>query len=74
MQHALIAQFGERLVEVDQPGVVHHLGPEAGVQQVHDGVLRAADVGIDRQPVAHGGRVERSLRLVGAGKAQEVPR
>ncbi len=73
-QHALIAQLGERLIEVDQPGVVHHLGPEAGVQQVHDGVLRAADVGIDRQPGADGGRVERPLGLVRAGEAQEVPR
>ena len=49
--HALVAQDRERFLEVDQPGVEHHLGPHPRVQQMHHGVLGAADVEVDRQPV-----------------------
>ena len=46
--HALVAQGGERFVEADQLLVEHHLGPHPRVQQMHHGVLGAADVEIDR--------------------------
>jgi hypothetical protein len=45
--HALREQAGERLVDRDEAQVAHHLGPEARVQQVQDGVLDAADVLVD---------------------------
>ena len=35
---------------VDEPELLHHLGPEAEVEQVHHRVLGAADVDVDRQP------------------------
>ena len=42
--HALGEQFGERLVHLHQPQVAHYLGPKAGVQQMQNGVLDAANV------------------------------
>ena len=42
---------GNGSLNFDQPRVEHHLGPHPRVQQMHHGVLGAADVEIDRQPV-----------------------
>jgi len=66
--------LSERFIEIDQPGVVDDFRPEARIQQVHDGMFRAANVGIDRQPVADGREVERPVVDVGIGEAQEIPR
>ena len=56
--HALREQPRHRLIVLDQPHVAHHLGPEARIDQVQDGVLHAADVLIDGKPVLHRLRVE----------------
>ncbi len=50
------------------------LRPEAGVQQVHHGVFRAAHVHIHRQPVSGFLLVEGGLVVLRVGEAQEVPR
>ena len=49
--HALREQPPRRLVVDNQPQVAHHLGPEARVDQVQNGVLHAADVLVDGEPV-----------------------
>ena len=71
--HALAQQVGERLVEVEQPHVAHHLREEAAVQQVQDGVLDAADVLVDRHPAVRARRIERRGVVVRIGVAQVVP-
>ena len=50
--HALREQALDRLAMVHQPEVAHHLAEKARIDQVQDRVLHAADVLIDRQPVA----------------------
>ena len=70
---ALVAERGERFVESDQLLVEHHLGPHPRVQQMHHGVLGAADVEVDRQPVIDGAAIERAAVFVRRGEAQEVP-
>ena len=74
MQDALRAQARERLVEVQQPRIVQRLGPEAGVQQVADGLLRAAHVEVHWQPGPYRFGVEWPLGITRVGEAQEVPR
>ncbi len=49
--HSLGKEPLRRLVVLDKPQIAHHLGPEARVDQVQDGVLHAADVLIDGEPV-----------------------
>ena len=70
---ALVEQPRERLAEIDQPHVPHRLGEEAGVEQVHDGVLGAAGIDVDRHPVLDLFRVEGRLGVMRAGVAQEIP-
>ncbi len=70
---ALVEQPQHRLVEVHQPQIAHDLGPEAGVEQVHRGVLDAAGVLVHGQP-GHGGRVDGAQVVVGAQVAVLVPR
>ena len=72
--HSLVAQDRERFLEVDQPGVEHHLGPHPRVQQMHHGVLGTADVEIDRQPVIRHRALERRAVVMWRGEAQKVPR
>jgi hypothetical protein len=69
--HALREQPRERLVDLHEAQVAHHLGPEARVQQVQDGVLDAADVLVHRHPV-----VVRASTIAGRCRvavAHEVP-
>ena len=67
------AEAGERLLEVDVPGVLQHHRHEARVEQVQHGVLVAADVARDWQPAPRERGVERHVLALGAGIAQEVP-
>ena len=70
---ALVTQLQEGLLEADAARVREHFRPEAGVEQVHHRVLRAADVQVDRQPVIDlvaGGKLAVVVRI---GEAQEVP-
>ena len=56
------------------PQLVQHHGDEARVQQMQHGVLVAADVGRDREPLLRPRRVERPVVELGARVAQVVPR
>ncbi len=71
--HALRQQVLERLAELDQLQVAHHLGPEARVQQVQDRVLDAADVLVHRHPVVGAG-THHPIRIGRIAVAHEVPR
>ncbi len=72
VHHALGEQAGEGFLHRDVAGVLHRPGEEAGIQQVQDGVLDAADILVDRHPV-----IDRRLhqRDVGgrAAIAGEIP-
>ena len=48
---ALVEEARERLAEIDQPHVAERLDEEAGVEQVHHGVLGAAGVDVHRHPL-----------------------
>jgi hypothetical protein len=48
-----------RLAVLDQADIAHHLGEEARIDQVQDGVLHAADVLVDLKPVGDLRGVER---------------
>ena len=56
-----------------QAEIAHHLGPEARVEEVQDGVLDAADVLIDGQPVSRA-LIDHRAVLVRARVAHVVPR
>ncbi len=72
-EHALVQQHPERLLEIHHPGVVHHLGPEPRVEQVHHGVLGPADVEVHREPVPDGLGIEGPIGVFRRGEPQEVP-
>src|SRR5215208_6332335 len=70
----LVAQAGHRLVEVNQPKVAHDLGEEAGVEQVQNGVLYAAGVLVDGEPLLSPFGIERPLIVVRREVTVPVPR
>ena len=65
---AVRVEAGERLAEADEPEVVEHLDPEAGVDHVHRRVVDAADVEVDGVPVVDDRAVERR----GIARSHEV--
>ena len=71
--HALAQQVREGLVEIEQAAVAQHLGKEAAVEQVQDGVLDAADVLIDGHPGVSLFRIEGRVHVVRVGVAHVVP-
>ncbi len=71
--HALAEQTLERFVAVHEPCVTQQLVEEAGVEQVHTGVLDTADVLIHRQPVVGSRRVKHALVVVRGAVAGVVP-
>jgi hypothetical protein len=75
--HALREQRAERLAHVRRQlqvaGVANGAREEARIQQVQNGVLDAADVLVDGQPISGGLLVDRG-RGMRAGEAHEVPR
>ena len=71
--HALGEQAGERLVEADMAGRLHRAGEEAGIEQMQNRVLDAADVLVDRQPAVDHGAVGRRAFDPGVGEAREIP-
>src|SRR5918995_228691 len=70
----LVAQAGHRLVEVNQPKIAHDLGEEAGVEQVQYGVLDAAGVLVDGEPLLSPFGIERPLIVVRREVTVPVPR
>ena len=71
--HALVDEALERLAGADVAEVEQDLVPEAGVEQVEDGVLGPADVEVDGQPVVGGGAGERRGVVLRVHEAQVVP-
>ena len=71
--HAMGTEARERLLEVEEAAVVEHHRDEARIQEVQYGVLVAADVGRDRQPLRRQLAIEGDVAAVGARVAQEVP-
>ena len=71
--HALGEEAARRLAVGDEADVAHHLGEEARVDEVQDGVLDAADVLIDLEPVGDLRRVERLGGIVRVAVAIEIP-
>ena len=65
-------QAGERLDDVDLAGALHGAHVEAGIEQMQNGMLDAADILIDRHPIADGVVIDRPLGIGGA-EAGEVP-
>jgi hypothetical protein len=70
--HALGEQPVERLVEMGVAGRFHGAGEKARIQEMQDRVLDAADILIDRHPVALGVAFGRRL-CIRRGEAQEIP-
>ena len=69
----LVDQLHEGLGRGDQPQIVEHLVPEAGIEQVQHGVLGPAHVEIDGHPVALLLRIDEALVVVRVDVAQVVP-
>ena len=71
--HSLGKEALRRFVVLDKPKIAHHLGPETRVDQVQNGVLDAADVLIDGEPVRDLLRTEGRARVLRVRVAIEVP-
>src|SRR5216684_5135980 len=74
LHHALREEAGDRFDVVYKANFAHDFAPEAGIEQVQDGVGDAADVLVDRKPVGNFRRIERSFVVVRVAVAVEVPR
>src|SRR5215210_5992515 len=70
----LVAQAGHGLVKVDQTEIPHDLGEEAGVEQVQYGVLDAAGVLVNGEPLLSPFGIERPFIVVRREVAAPVPR
>ena len=70
---ALVEQAEERLVSLDDAEVAGDLPEEAGVEEVHDGVLSAAGVLVHGEPRPGALRIDGAGVVVGAEVADEVP-
>ncbi len=73
LHHALSEQALKRFIEVQESAISKDFGKKARVEQMQNGVLNAADVLIDRQPVIHSLRRKGRFWVVGVGVAQKVP-
>ncbi len=71
--HPLVEELLEGLYGGDETGVVEHLVPESGVEQVQYRVFGAADVEIHWHPVALLLGVPATLFVVGVDVAQVIP-
>ena len=71
--HALIEEFLEGFLGVDESDVVEDFVPEPGVEEVEDGVFGASDVEIDGHPVFFVGCAKWSRVVVGVDVAQVIP-
>ena len=70
---ALVEQALHWLVALDDAHVPRRPPEETRVEQVHDGVLGAARIDIDREPAAHGLGGEGALRVVRVDVPHLVP-
>src|SRR5579884_466440 len=72
--HALREQALHRFAVLDQPQIPHDLSEKAGIDQMQNGVLDAADVLVDRKPVTDLPGIEGPLAVVWVAIAVEIPR
>ena len=63
----------ERFVEVQIAHIPQSFGKEAGVEQMHTGVFRAADIFVDGKHFVDYFRVESLFVVMRVGVAQEIP-
>mmetsp|Transcript_21672 Transcript_21672/g.69794 ORF Transcript_21672/g.69794 Transcript_21672/m.69794 type:complete len:225 (-) Transcript_21672:1582-2256(-) len=71
--HALVDELLEGFLGRDDAGVEEDLVPEARVEQMQDGVLRASDVQVDGEPGPFDVGVDQGLGIQVVGEAQIVP-
>src|SRR5579864_3783157 len=71
--HSLSEKPGDRLGITNDAKIAHELGPEAGINQMQNGVFDAADVLINGKPIVNGFGIERPVLEMSTGVAIEVP-
>ena len=71
--HSLRQQVFERLVRIDQSGVLEDFGEETRIKQMQDRVFDAADVLVDRRPVVAFVDVPGRFHVARVGIAEIVP-
>src|SRR5207245_828571 len=71
--HSLRKQPLDRLIVLDETHVAHHLGPEARINKVQDGVRDSADVLVDLEPIRDFLAVERGIGILRVAVAIEIP-
>ena len=64
--HALGEQTLDGFIVPDESQVAHDFGPEARIDEVENGVLHAANVLINREPIGGGLAVEGAVIVVRA--------
>ena len=73
LHHPLGQQAGEGFIEAEQAAIPQHLGEEARVEEVQDGVFDASHVLVHRQPAVHSRASKRQFGVVRIAVAQVVP-
>ena len=68
IDHALGEQSGERFGQIKMTGVTHGTHEESRIEQMQNGVLDAADILVNRQPVIDLCRANRRRRASGEQK------
>ncbi len=71
--HPLVDKLLEWLGSAHVAAVVEHLVPEPAVEQMKHGMLGAADIEVDRHPVAFELGIDEPLGVLGVDVAQVVP-
>ena len=71
--HPLVDEPAERFGEGDVAAVVEDLVPEAGIEEVEHGVLRPADVEVDRHPGSLDRRIDEAAFVARIEEPQVVP-
>ena len=70
---ALVKEAQKGLVKIHQPQIPHNLDEKAGIEQVQNGVFRAAGVLIHRQPLLEQLRVKGAVGVAGADVTEQIP-
>ena len=69
----MIDQTHERLIKIQQAHIAQRLGEKARIQQVHAGMLCAADVYVYRQHLVHNLFIKRLLCIIAVRVPEIVP-
>ena len=73
IDHALGEQSGERFGQIKMTGVTHGTHEESRIEQMQNGVLDAADILVNRQPVFDIVPGRPASSALGRTEAREVP-